>query len=94
MKNIIKDSVLIKGQLYIIKHDDNIEDDAEICPRDKIITIKKSISNIEKNQAYLHEIIHGVMEETGLAQCPSLTEDMQELIAENCSNVIWKLFFE
>jgi len=86
--------IKIKGRDYhLIVVDGLIEnEDAEgtCCDRKKRIRIDALLKNDDFKRTLLHEIGHSIMYETGLAQ--GLSEEIQEVITENFSNVIIDLF--
>lgn len=86
----------IKGKEYKIIQINDISLNGEpahgLVDYDKqIILIEKSASNESKLSTLIHELCHAVWYEIGLKQT-SLTQDLEELLAENVCQVIMSNF--
>lgn len=65
---MLPSEVNILGLLYKITREELIETDGYISPRDQKISIDSRLSEAKERQVYLHEVIHGVLDQLGYAE--------------------------
>jgi len=87
--------ILIKGEKYSLETCSNIADydeaDGTIIEDKKQIKISSHLKGKALQVALLHEISHGIQNQTGISE--AISEGLQEVIAENFATVLTKLFY-
>ncbi|MBQ6395757.1 MAG: hypothetical protein IJH87_05380 [Atopobiaceae bacterium] len=62
---VIPDEVRILGLTYSVVEGDLNEGDGYILPRQQRIVLAKGLSEEMREQVFLHEVIHGVLDQLG-----------------------------
>jgi hypothetical protein len=87
----------VKGAMYTIKSINNMmcDDHHDLCDgmvnTDEKWIVVNTKSRIGGKHILLHEIIHALIFELGLSQL--ISEDLDEILAENISNELQKIFY-
>lgn len=90
----IKDKYTIKGHEWRVIFLDQVDEEdsmGECECTNRIIYIKDGLEEEEEVATFLHELLHAIMFESGI-HCTSVSSDVQEIICENISLELARLF--
>lgn len=87
---MIKKSYNIKGVTYKVIITDKIDSAGQCDPENKKIYIHSQMNKENKELTLYHELGHALLTEVGVIQT-SVNADMQEIIVENFSHLIFDL---
>lgn len=87
---MIKKKYNIKGTVYKTMLTDSIDCAGQCDPDKKLIYIHSKMNKENKEMTLYHELGHALFAEIGVIQT-SINSDMQEIIVENFSHLIFDL---
>lgn len=64
----IPERIIILGIEYEIRHEDLENEDGYISPKKQVIGIRRGMQHDREAQTFLHELVHGILDQLGYGE--------------------------